>query len=222
MNEWNISQFHSPNRRRLTNTGHNNDTNTNINGNALTPDDAIERAVRQHHDLRLVRAKDYETLFGQYMPLIQATCRMRGLSHGETLEVTSIVCERMWKEVEGNKDFTRVSIYGSFLWKAKWEAGGARERRAGVANEELTDPETMARLAEVGADDIYPSVLAGEHDALYAAMAQLTERQQLVVELLYLEDLSVTEVAEYLGAEPNAISQIKFHALRKLALILGA
>ena len=178
--------------------------------------------MRQHHDLRLVRDRKYETLFGQYMPIIEMTCRMRGLHHGETLEVTTAVCERMWKEFERNKDFTRVSIYGSFVWKARWEAAGARERRAAVRNEELMEPAIIAQLAEVGADDAYPSLTADDYEDLYAAMEQLTEKQQLVMELLFLEDLSVTEVAEYMGAEPNAISQLKFNALRKLALILGA
>jgi RNA polymerase sigma factor (sigma-70 family) len=193
-----------------------------MNRNDITREEAIGRAVRQQYDLRLVRAKDYDRLFAQYLPVIEVTCRMRGLSHGETLEVTSIVCERMWREFEQGKDFSRTSIYGSFVWKARWEAAGARERRAGSAHEEPTEPDIIARLAEAGANDIYPSVLAEEYEELYAAMEHLTERQLLVVELFFLEDLSVSEVAEYMGADPNAISQLKFHALKKLALILGA
>lgn len=204
-------------RRRLTHNSHNIS-----NDNAFGPEDAIERSVRQRHDLRLIAEKKYETLFTQYIPVIQVTCKMRGLHTGETLEVTAIVCERMWKEFERNKDFSRVSVYGSFVWKARWEAAGARERRAGVRNEELTEPAIIAQLAEVAVDDIYPSVTTGEHEELYSAMEQLSEKQLLVVELLYLEDLSVAEVAEYMGAKANAISQLKFNALKKLAFILGA
>lgn len=185
-------------------------------------DDAIARAVRQRSDLRLIAAKDWNRLFGQYEEVIASTCRRRGLTEFETLEVTSIVGERMWKEFERNKDFSRVSVYGSFVWKARWEAAGARERRAGVRNEELTEPAIIAQLAEVAVDDIYPSVTTGEHEELYSAMEQLSEKQLLVVELLYLEDLSVAEVAEYMGAKANAISQLKFNALKKLAFILGA
>lgn len=204
-------------RRRLTHTSHNIS-----NDNAFGPEDAIERSVRQRHDLRLIAEKKYDTLFTQYIPVIQVTCKMRGLHTGEILEVTAIVCERMWKEFERNKDFSRVSVYGSFVWKARWEAAGARERRAGVRNEELTEPAIIAQLAEVAVDDIYPSVTTGEHEELYSAMEQLSEKQLLVVELLYLEDLTVAEVAEYMGAKANAISQLKFNALKKLAFILGA
>ena len=32
----------------------------------------------------------------------------------------------------------------------------------------------------------------------------------------------MAEVAEYMGAKANAISQLKFNALKKLAFILGA
>ena len=204
-------------RRRLTHNSHNIS-----NDNAFGPEDAIERSVRQRHDLRLIAEKKYDTLFTQYIPVIQVTCKMRGLHTGETLEVTAIVCERMWKEFERKKDFSRVSVYGSFVWKARWEAAGARERRAGVRNEELTEPAIIAQLAEVAVDDIYPSVTTGEHEELYSAMEQLSEKQLLVVELLYLEDLTVAEVAEYMGAKANAISQLKFNALKKLAFILGA
>ena len=62
----------------------------------------------------------------------------------------------------------------------------------------------------------------GGYEDLYSAMEQLTEKQLLVVELLYLEDLTVSEVPEYMGDKANAISQLKFNALKKLAFILGA
>jgi RNA polymerase sigma factor (sigma-70 family) len=205
-------------RGRLTNTGN----NIHDNNHAFDPDDAIERAVRQQHDLRLIKAKDFNRLFAEYLPVIQVTCAMRGLTNGETMEVAGIVWKRMHAEVESGKDFRRVSVYGSFVWKARWESAGALERRAGSANVQLLEPERMAELAEVAVDDDYSHVMCDDYANLYEAIEQLTEKQRLVIELVYLDELSVSEAAEYIGVEPNAVSQLKFNALKKLALIMGA
>jgi RNA polymerase sigma factor (sigma-70 family) len=208
----------TPTRGRLTNTGNNIHDNTN----AFDPDDAVERAVRQQHDLRLITAKNFDRLFAEYLPVIQVTCAMRGLTQGETLEVAGVVWKRMYDEVQSGKDFTHVSVYGSFVWKARWESAGALERRAGHPNVDLREPETISELAEVATEDDYSQVMGDDYTNLYEAIEQLTEKQRLVIELVYLDELSVSEAAEYIGVEPNAVSQLKFNALKKLALIMGA
>jgi RNA polymerase sigma factor (sigma-70 family) len=192
------------------------------NRNEISPDDAMERMVRQRHDLRLIAARQYDRLFAEYLPVMQITCAMRGLTQGETMEVAGIVWKRMWDELESGKDFREVSVYGSFVWKARWESAGALERRAGSPGTELMEPADIAELAEVAAADDYGRVMASDYHDLHSAIAQLTEKQRLVIELIYLEDLTVSEVAEYTGQKPNSISQLKFNALRKLSLILGA
>lgn len=149
-------------------------------------------------------------------------CALRGLHTGETMEVAGAVMKRMWHEIEQGKDFTRVSVFGSIKTKARWESAGALERRAGVPNVDPTDPAVIGEMENLAYEEEFSAVLVDDYSDLYDAIAQLTETQRLVIELLYLEDLSVTEVAEYLGKEPNAVSQIKFNALKKLLLIMGA
>jgi hypothetical protein len=39
---------------------------------------------------------------------------------------------------------------------------------------------------------------------------------------VYLDELSASEAAEYIGVEPNAVSQLKLNALKKLVLTMGA
>lgn len=205
-------------RRWLTSTGNHIHSNTNN----VHHDDAIERAVRQQHDLRLIADRKYDRLLAEYMPVIQTVCAVRRLSPGETLEVTGIVMKRMWNELESGKDFTRVSVYGSVVTKARWEAGGALERRVASSTVELMEPAAIGELAEVATDDDYSYVMTDDYSDLYSAVDQLTETQRLVIELIYVDDLTVAEVAEYLGKKANAVSQIKFNALAKLALIMGA
>jgi len=191
-----------------------------MNDYDMTPDDAAERAARQRYDLKLIADKDYDRLFTDYLPVIRLVCAIRGLYEGETLEVAGIVMKRMWDEIEGGKDFRQVSVYGSIKTKAGWESAGALERRAGSRNVELMDPADIGEMPEVEYEEDFGGVLAEDYSHLHEAIAQLTEPQQLVIELIYLEDLTVAEVAEYLSKKPNAVSQIKFNALKRLLLIL--
>jgi len=187
------------------------------------PDD-LEKKLRQARDLHLLKTHQYDVLFADYLPVIKVTCAMQGLYDGESMEVAGVVMTRMFNEFRSGKDFTDVSVYGSIVYKTRWEAQGVRGKRHRPfrGDDELMPPGAIAEMEGLSYEDDHSDLVGEDYGYLYAAVESLTERQRLVIELLYLEDLSVSEVAEYLGATPNAVSQTKFQALKKLAAILGA
>jgi len=186
--------------------------------------DTLEKRRRQARDLHLVKTNQFDALFADYLPVIKVTCAMQGLYDGEAIEVAGVVMMRMYNEFRSGKDFTDVSIYGSILYKTRWEAQGVRAKRHRPfrGDDELMPPADLAGLSDLAHEDDYSDFVVDDYGYLYAALECLSDKQRRVLELFYLEDLSVSEVAEYLGATPNAVSQTKFQALKKLAAILGA
>lgn len=57
--------------------------------------------------------------------------------------------------------------------------------------------------------------------ALRASLPELTEEQQRVVILRFVNGLSLAETAEALGKNENAIKQLQFRAIRSLERLIG-
>ncbi|HEX2783644.1 MAG TPA: sigma-70 family RNA polymerase sigma factor [Ilumatobacteraceae bacterium] len=80
--------------------------------------------------------------------------------------------------------------------------------------------ETLA-LALLDAHPIAaPAEAVGE--AFWAAVRALPERQRAAVALYYIEDLSITEIADILGVAAGTVKTSLFMARRSLAVSLGA
>ena len=174
------------------------------------------RRARQRRDLLLIRRGEIEQLLAEYVDVIRAIAKTRGLHEGEVLEVVSIVLERMDREIRKGRDFSRTSFYGSVRQKVHWEAGGLLAARDGKPWEQLTDPDDMADWGWVVSDDHYPSDEISDNLALKEALADLTDLERDVIFLNVIEGLSVSETATALGITSNAVSQRKFHALKKM------
>ena len=56
--------------------------------------------------------------------------------------------------------------------------------------------------------------------AVTDAIAQLPEREQLVMQLYYVEELNVYEIAEVLSVTTGRVSQIKSAAIKNLRLLI--
>ena len=174
------------------------------------------RRARQRRDLLLIRRGEIDQLLAEYAEVIRTIAKTRGLREGEVLEVISIVLERMDREIRKGRDFSRTSFYGSVRQKVLWESAGLRAARDGKPGEQLTDPEDMADWGWVVSDDYYPSDEISDNDELRKALAALTDLERDVIFLTVIEGLSVSESATALGITSNAVSQRKFHALKKL------
>ncbi len=174
------------------------------------------RHARQRRDLLLIRRGEIDQLLSEYVEVIRTIAKTRGLHEGEVLEVTSIVLERMDREIRKGRDFSRTSFYGSVRQKVHWEAGGILAARDGKPWEQLTDPDDMADWGWVVSDDHYPSDEINDSDELREALADLTDLEREVVFMTVVMGYTVSEVADILRKKGDAVSQRKFHALKKL------
>ena len=174
------------------------------------------RHARQRRDLLLIRRGEIDQILSEYVEVIRTIAKTRGLHEGEVLEVTSIVLERMDREIRKGRDFSRTSFYGSVRQKVHWEAGGILAARDGKPWEQLTDPDDMADWGWVVSDDHYPSDEINDNDELREALAGLTDLEREVVFMTVVMGYTVSEVADILHKKGDAVSQRKFHALKKL------
>ena len=174
------------------------------------------RSARQRRDLLLIDRGEIDQLLAEYVDVIRAIAKTRGLREGEVLEVISIVLERMDREIRKGRDFSRTSFYGSVRQKIHWEAGGRRAARDGKPWEQLTDPDDMAEMGWVVSEDRYPSDEISDNDELQEALEGLTDLERDVIHLTVIEGLSVSEAATALGIAANAVSARKFRALKKM------
>ena len=77
------------------------------------------------------------------------------------------------------------------------------EEVMGIADEESHQPDVMVEEAEF-------------MDAVTAAIADLPEREQTVMQLYYVEELNLKEIGEVLGVSESRISQILSSVVKKL------
>ena len=77
------------------------------------------------------------------------------------------------------------------------------EEVMGIADEESHQPDVMVEEAEF-------------MDAVTAAIADLPEREQMVMQLYYVEELNLKEIGEVLGVSESRISQILSAVVKKL------
>lgn len=73
----------------------------------------------------------------------------------------------------------------------------------GIADEEAHQPDVMVEEAEF-------------MNAVTDAIAELPEREQMVMQLYYVEELNLKEIGEVLGVSESRISQILSAVVKKL------
>ena len=80
----------------------------------------------------------------------------------------------------------------------------------------------LERLADPGAaDPLAAATLADLKERLARALAELPERERLIVTLYYYEGLTVKEIAAVLGVSPSRVSQLHTRAILRLRARLG-
>jgi RNA polymerase sigma factor for flagellar operon FliA len=82
------------------------------------------------------------------------------------------------------------------------------EEVMGIADDASQQPEVMVEEAEF-------------MDAVTGAIGELPEREQLVMQLYYVEELNLKEIGEVLGVSESRISQILSSVVKKLRGTLG-
>ncbi|HEY8416189.1 MAG TPA: FliA/WhiG family RNA polymerase sigma factor [Thermaerobacter sp.] len=90
---------------------------------------------------------------------------------------------------------------------------GEQEDPVGSVIERLADP--------TAPDPLAAATLADLKRRLARALAELPERERLIVTLYYYEGLTVKEIAEVLGVSPSRVSQLHTRAILRLRARLG-
>ena len=94
-----------------------------------------------------------------------------------------------------------------------------------VSLEEIINPELNQTLKDILPDNsLTPEEIAMREslkEILKEALKKLSEREQLILQLVYVEELKVEDIAKLLNISISRVSQIKHQALKKLRKFLS-
>jgi RNA polymerase sigma factor (sigma-70 family) len=162
--------------------------------------------ARDAEDTRLLESGEYVALVESYYGVILDRCRIRTKREDDAVAVAAEVAIRLLSELKRGRRYRvpfRVVVHQVIGWKVKehFEPGKIQE----VELEDWLHGASTESTEELEAERGFDVWLDG-----------LTELEQEVLRLRYLEDLDFQEIARRLGKEPNAVHQIHHRALTKL------
>lgn len=170
-----------------------------------------ERTARDDEDARLLEARDHATLLAAYYPTILLRLRIRRLSLDEAEDVRQRVVEHLLRELASGKKFDvpfRVIVHQRTTWELLDYYAERKRREAELAAER-----------EPGSVDVFERV---ESDLdLDLLLTNLPGRERQVAVLRWQHGFEVSQIAETLGIEANAVHQALFRAHRKLRESVG-
>ena len=161
--------------------------------------------ARDAEDTRLLEAGEHKALLESYYGVILDRCRLK-VGGASYVDVAHEVVVRLMAELARGRRYRvpfRVVVHKVIGWKVKehFQRGRIEE----VELEEWLALASTDSSAELEADAGFESFLSG-----------LTELEQEVLRLRYVDDLDFGEIGNRLGKEPNAVHQIHHRALTKL------
>ena len=162
--------------------------------------------ARDAEDTRLLEADEFSLLVESYYGVMLDRCRARIWPEADALAVAAEVAIRLLSELKRGRRYRvpfRVVVHKVIGWKIQEHFEPCKVQEVELEEwlkEASTDSET-----ELEGDFGFEALLGG-----------LTELEQEVLRLRYLEDLDFQEIATRLGKAPNAVHQIHHRALTKL------
>ena len=162
--------------------------------------------ARDAEDTRLLEAGEFSMLVESYYGVMLDRCRARVWPEADALAVAAEVAIRLLSELKRGRRYRvpfRVVVHKVIGWKINEHFAPAKAQE--VELEEWLKEASTDSATELERDSGFEVFLEG-----------LTELEQEVVRLRYLEDLDFQEIATRLGKAPNAVHQIHHRALTKL------
>jgi RNA polymerase sigma-70 factor, ECF subfamily len=186
--------------------------------------DTFERNELEERDAQLaarIREGDPEAfraaVISYFAPLIRFAAGMLG-DRDAAEDVVQETLARMWERRGGVEVgiSLRAYLYGAVRNRAlnTLAHDAMRVRSAPTLQADLT------RLAEREEAESDPDHAATS--ALRAALATLTERRRVAIQLRYEEGLTYPEIAAVMRISTGSAEQLVFHAIRALRAALGA
>jgi RNA polymerase sigma factor (sigma-70 family) len=161
--------------------------------------------ARDAEDKRLLDAGEHTQLLENYVYLVQEWVALRVRDRQAAEEVVQRVFLWLARELDAGKSYSapfRVVVWNVVNWVARGYEWNAREA--------ATLPEEW--------DDVAPDAFEAweaEHN-LGLWLADLPPRDREVLDLLYREGLSPTQIAEQLGISRNAVDQALFRGRKRV------
>lgn len=162
--------------------------------------------ARDAEDTRLLEAGELSLLVESYYGVTLDRCRARVWPEADALAVAAEVAIRLLAELKRGRRYRvpfRVVVHKVIGWKINEHFAPAKARE--VELEEWLEEASTDSATELEGDSGFEALLEG-----------LTELEQEVMRLRYVEDLNFQEIATRLGKESNAVHQIHYRALTKL------
>jgi len=169
------------------------------------------------HDLKQAgtRSQAFEVLVNNYKQRLYWHIRRIVLNHDDTDDVLQNTFIKVYKNIEGFKGDSKL-----YSWMYRIATNEAlthlknKSKRMGISDGEL-----QSRLVENLKADVY-----FEGDAiqlkLQEAIATLPEKQKLVFNMKYFEELKYEEVSEILGTSVGALKASYHLAVKKIEAFL--
>ncbi|MGV3631258.1 MAG: RNA polymerase sigma factor [Bacteroidota bacterium] len=176
------------------------------------PDDELILLFRQ--DKRHAE-KVFSLLMQKYAEPLYYQIRKITRNHEETNDVLQNVWIKVWKNLD---DFKQESSLFTWLFRI-------------ARNESLNFLEKEKRHRSIDADDAFIEILAGHHvldnfsedevqASLLKAIASLPEKQALVFNLKFFDDLKYSEISQQLNTSEGALKASYHIAVQKIQEIL--
>ena len=162
--------------------------------------------ARDAEDKRLLDAGEYNALVESYYGVILDRSRVKVRREDDAVAVAAEVAIRLLSELKRGRRYRvpfRVVVHQVIKWKVK-------EHFAPGKIDELELEDWLRQASTESTDEL--EVERGFEGLIDG----LTELEQEVLRLRYVEDLGFGEIARGLGKEPNAVHQIHHRALSKL------
>jgi RNA polymerase sigma factor (sigma-70 family) len=167
--------------------------------------------ARDAEDTRLLESGEVAALVESYYGVILDRCRIKLRREDDAVAVAAEVAIRLLSELKRGRRYRvpfRVVVHQVIGWKVKEHFA-----RGKIDEVELEDWLRTASTESTAERDIFRADAERGFEGLIDG---LTELEQDVLRLRYLEDLDFQEIARRLGKEPNAVHQIHHRALTKL------
>lgn len=163
----------------------------------------------------------YEGLYSAHYGEVLRLCRLLLANHHDAEEVAQDVFLKAYQEYQ-NMNQTQLMMWRPWLvrvsvnacrdrrrsgWWKWWRGGTAEYQEANYPNSSKNPEETLLGRETQG--------------HIWRAFQELSQRQQEVFALRYVDEWSTEEVAEMLGITTGSVKRYLFRAVRHLRRILG-
>jgi RNA polymerase sigma-70 factor (ECF subfamily) len=155
-------------------------------------------------------AEAFRRLYDLYARLVYRYVLLRVRNAQDAEDVTAETFTRAWRAISAYE--WRDASFGAWLLRIAHNL---------IVDRVRSHRDVLSWLPwQHGVDD--PQLAQVEHqDEIFSAFATLSNEQQVILYLHFFEGYSLSEVAEFLGKSPNAVTVAQFRALHRLRKVLA-